>query len=68
MPVPAALEPLDRVVVPLEVQELGELRVSGVDLRARGPAVIGEEEAAVPFEAPVDQPPKIGRSLLYARW
>src|SRR5213592_1377935 len=63
MAIPVTLETLVGVVLPLEPQEVDELRVAGLDLAACGPAVIRQVVAAARAERKVDEPAKrVGRS------
>src|SRR5687767_5678248 len=55
VPEPLALEELLRVVLELELQEILQLGIAGVDLAAQRIAVVGREVAAAVLEADVDQ-------------
>src|SRR4029450_6915265 len=61
--VPVALEALVWIVLPLEAQELGKLRIGRRHLRAVRPAVIGQIVAAAMLQATVDQAAEIFRRL-----
>src|SRR5712691_5408383 len=56
--VPVALEDFRGIVLALELEELGELRVAGLDLLARRVLVVGRVVAAAVVDADVDQPPE----------
>src|SRR5688500_922411 len=56
--IPLALKSLVRIVLPLEAEELGELRVAPEHLLARPERVVGEEPAAAAARRHVDQPPE----------
>ena len=66
MAVPIALEDLARIVAPLEAQELGHLRVAGLDLPAGRPAVVGEIVAAAELDGAVDQAAEVVSGLAQA--
>src|SRR5205823_4150494 len=55
VPVPVALEQLFRVVLALELEEVGKLRVAGVDLATQRVPVIRRIPAAAVLDAQVDQ-------------
>ena len=61
--VPVALENLVRVVLPLQAQEFGHLRIARLDLLAGRPAVVGEEVAAAERDGAVDQAAEVSRGL-----
>src|SRR5882724_5912972 len=56
--VPLALEQLAGVVPALELQELPELRIAGLDLPSLGVPVIGRVIAAAGLDAEIDEPSK----------
>src|SRR5687767_11331640 len=58
MPVPLALVELLRIVLALELEELLELGIAGVDLAAQRVAVVGRVVAAARAKADVDQAPQ----------
>src|SRR6267142_616797 len=55
VPVPVALEQLFGVVLALELEEVGELRVARVDLATQGVPVIRRVPAAAVLDAQIDQ-------------
>src|SRR5438093_7248332 len=62
--VPVALEPLLGVVPALQLQEVDELRVAGLDLRPRRPVMVGQVITAAVLDRPVDEAAEIARRLL----
>lgn len=46
MPVPVALEPLLRIVLPLQPEKFRKLRITALDLASRRPPVIGRKVAS----------------------
>src|SRR5919106_2009843 len=58
VPIPLALEQLVRIVLALELEELLQLRVAGIDLPAQRVAVVGRVIAAAVLQADVDQAPE----------
>src|SRR6476620_12804125 len=64
MAVPVALESFVGVVLALEAQKLGELRIAAKDLLARAERVIREEPAAVSPSGDVDEAAERGGRVL----
>src|SRR5213594_3885604 len=62
--IPVALEPPLGVVMALQLQELDELRVAGLDLRPRRPVMVGQVIAAAVLNRPVDEAAEVARRLL----
>src|SRR2546427_6987579 len=62
--IPVALEPLLGVVLALQLQELDELRVAGLDLHPRRPVMVGQVIAAAVLDRPVDEAAEIACRLL----
>jgi hypothetical protein len=67
MLVPTALETLAWVQRLFAAEEIRELGIGGFDLPTFRPAMVGEEEAATPLKAPVDEAAKVCRSLPQVR-
>src|SRR5437867_8916183 len=62
--IPVALEQLLGVVPALQLQEVDELRVAGLDLRPRRPVMVGQVIAAAVLDRPVDEATEIACRLL----
>src|SRR5881296_3269357 len=62
--IPVALEQLLGVVPALQLQEVDELRVAGLDLRPRRPVMVGQVITAAVLDRPVDEAAEIARRLL----
>lgn len=56
--VPVAGKNVAGIVMVLEPEKLAKLRVAGLDLRTRGPAMVGEIKAAAMSDAEIDQAAK----------
>src|SRR5262249_3858742 len=65
MPVPVALESFFPVVLSFELEELRQLRITGLHLLANGPFMVGQKIAAAPLPGQVDQPAERCRSTFY---
>src|SRR5262249_35197167 len=61
--IPRALNSLARVILPLELEEFDDLRISGEDLLARGVAVIGQEVAAAHGDRPTEERAEVAAGL-----
>jgi hypothetical protein len=64
VPIPFALEPVLRIILSLEAQELSELWIARLDLLPCRIAVVGEVIAAVPADGQVDESPEGVRGAL----
>src|SRR5712691_1855720 len=62
--IPVALEPFLWIVLALQLQEVDELRVAGLDLRPRRPVMVGQVIAAAVLDRTVDEAAEVARRLL----